>query len=86
MPDIRYCSYVAELAIDYGLKPEWSELNAWNILTQANLNRFESKAIHLMSVTYQNKYSQYDGKDAPRPFVGNARQASESIKNALRTK
>jgi len=86
MPNINYCRYVAEIALDYGLKPEWSELNAWNILTSANLNKFESKAVHLMSVTYQNKHSKYNGNDCPRPFVGNARQGSESIKIALRNK
>jgi len=86
MPNINYCRYVAEIALDYGLKPEWSELNAWNILTSANLNKFESKAVHLMSVTYQNKHGFYDGKDSPRPFVGNAIQSSESIKTALRNK
>ena len=86
MPDISYCQFIVELAMDYGLKPERSELNAWNILTKANLNRFESKAVHLISVTYQNKHSEYNGKDSPRPFIGNARQPSESIKNALRNK
>lgn len=70
--------------MDYGLKPEWSELNAWNNLTEANLHRFESKAVHLMSVTYQNKHSEYDGKDMPRPFIGSTKQSSDSIKSALR--
>ena len=86
MPDIKYCWYVAQMALDFGLKPEWSELNAWNILTGANLNKFESKAVQLMSVTYQNKHGLYDGKDLPRPFVGSAIQSSESIKTALRNK
>tara|TARA_R110000851_G_scaffold6557_1_gene26445 strand:- start:110 stop:370 length:261 start_codon:yes stop_codon:yes gene_type:complete len=84
MPDISYCKYIADLAMDYGLKPEWSELNAWNNLTQANLNRFESKAVYLMSVTYRSNHTKYDGKDAPRPFIGTTKQSSNSIKSALR--
>jgi hypothetical protein len=86
MPDISYCSYIATMAIDYGLKPEWSELNAWNILTGASLNKFESKAVHLMSTTYQFKHSEYSNTDLPRPFAGNSRQSSDSIKSALRKK
>lgn len=86
MPDVSYCYYIVNMAIDYGLKPEWSELNAWNILTLSNLNRFEVKAVHLMSVTYQNKYSSYSNTDSPRPYLGNARQDSNSIKQALRNR
>jgi len=86
MPNIDYCYYVAEMAMEYGFKTEWSELNAWNSLTGSNLNRFESKAVYLMSVTYQNKHGEYDGKDAPRPFVGNTRPDSNLIKIALRGK
>ena len=84
MPDISYCRYIYEMAMDFGLKPEWSELNAWNELTQANLNKFESKAIHLMSLVYSGKHSEYDGNDIPRPFVGNTKQSSDSIQNVLR--
>jgi len=86
MPDIAYCRYIAELALDFGLKPEWSELNAWNDLTQSRLNKFESKAVHLMSVVYNSKHGEYDGNDSPRPFVGNTKQSSDSIKNALRNR
>jgi hypothetical protein len=86
MPDISYCQYIVNMAIDYGLKPEWSELNAWNILTDANLNKFESKALYLMSSTYQFKRGEYSNTNLPRPFVGNFRQSSESIKSALRKK
>ena len=86
MPDVNYCQYIVDMAIDYGLKPEWSELNAWNILTGANLHRFESKAVYLMSSTYRQKYSEYSNTDLPRPYLGNARQSSNSIKSALRRK
>jgi len=84
MPDISYCRYIYEMAVEFGLKPEWSELNAWSELTQANLNKFEAKAIHLMGLTYNNKYSEYDGNDAPRPFIGNTKQDSNSIRDILR--
>ena len=84
LPNIDYCWFLFEKAIDYGLKPEWSELNAWNILTDARLHPFESKAIHLISVTYQNKHSEYNGTDSPRPFLGTSAQSSDSIKSALR--
>ena len=84
MPDIDYCRHIMELALDFGLKPEWAELHAWNELTQSALNRFESKAIHLISVIYQNKHSEYDGKDVPRPFIGKIKQSGESIRSALR--
>ena len=86
MPNVSHCQYIVNMAIDYGLKPEWSELNAWNILTSANLHRFESKAVHLMSTTYQYKHSEYNNSDKPRPYLGNARQDSNSIKSALRRK
>ena len=76
--------YIADMATDFGLKSEWSELHAWNSLTNSNLNRFESKAVHLMSVTYQNKYGAYNDTDTPRPYLGNTRQSSISIKSALR--
>ena len=86
MPFINYCVYIADLAVEFGLKTEWSELHAWNDLTKSNLNRFECKAIHLMSVTYKSKYSEYNDTDLPRPYLGNSRQSSESIKLALRRK
>jgi len=86
MPSIDYCLYIANIATDFGLKSEWSELHAWNTLTKSNLNRFEVKAVHLMSVTYQNRYSSYSNTDSPRPYLGNARQDSNSIKQALRNR
>jgi len=84
MPNISYCEYIAGLALDFGLKAEWSELNAWNNLTGSDLNKFESKAVHLMGVTYQSKQNEYEGKDSPRPYLGKTRQDSNSIKSALR--
>ena len=84
MPDVSHCQHIVNMAIDYGLKPEWSELNAWSILSGANLHRFESKAVYLMSSTYRQKHSEYTNTDSPRPYLGNARQSSNSIKSALR--
>ena len=86
MPEIGYCRYILDMAIDFGLKPEWVELNAWNKLTQSSLNNFESKAIHMISVVYSNKISEYDGKDRPRPFIGNTKQSSGSIRDIIRNR
>jgi len=84
MPDIGYCYWIFDLAIGFGLSPKWSELNAWNELTGANLNKFESKCVHMISVVYNNKLGEYDGTDSPRPYIGNTKQSADSIQNVLR--
>tara|TARA_R110000782_G_scaffold7070_4_gene23982 strand:+ start:766 stop:1026 length:261 start_codon:yes stop_codon:yes gene_type:complete len=85
MPDCSNCNWLISYAIDYGFKPEWSELNAWNNLNNMKLNRFESKAIYTMSVAYKNSVSLYDNTDKPRPFVGNTRLDNDIIKSTLRS-